>query len=237
MARNQQAGSNVGAAPAWGFDDTTGDFLPGIGDVAYDKARSVGNLLTSRALVNNFLPSGLAIVQTANGTETNTYTTRVAIHGTLVNAFNFPGTLVAGTFPAGVLSLVGRTLRIRASGTLGATSTPNLTVDIGLGAGILATTGALAMATATSPAPWFLDVQATVQTAGASGVVISEGFFLYSTTSSVVVVPWTMGNSTRGTGLSADLTTALALSLNATCGTSNAANRIICNTLSCEILF
>jgi hypothetical protein len=229
----------------WLFDSNQYDLVPaliGPQDLVRGIGRQPGSgQVIGRAFVNQLLPVGLAFVQTVSGTETNTFTTRVAINGTLVNANNIgdvaAATQTAGTFTAGALSLVGRTLRVRASGTLGTTSTPNLTIDVALGSNILATTGVLATATATSPAPWILDVQATVQTAGSSGVVISEGLFSYSTSSSVVVIPWTMGNSTRGTGLSIDLTASQLFSINATCGTSNGSNRIICNTCTVELLF
>lgn len=229
----------------WLFDSNQYDLVPattGPQDLIRGIGRQAGSgAVINRAFVNQLLPVGLAFVQTVSGTETNTFTTRVAISGTLVNANNIgdvaAATQTAGTFTAGALSLVGRTLRVHASGTLGSTSTPNLTIDVALGSNILATSGALAMATATSPAPWILDVQATVQTAGSSGVIISEGLFSYSTSSGVVVLPWTMGNSTRGTGLSIDLTAAQLISINATCGTSNSSNRIICNVFTTEILF
>lgn len=239
MTLQTQGAPYIGGNTAWAWDDAAGDFVPVIGNATVDLLRGIGRS-SSRSLVNQFLPTGTAMVQSANGTETNTFTTRVAIGGTFLNAFNFNGTQVAGTFPAGALSLVGRTIRIKAGGTLGTTGTPNYTIDLALGAAganVLATTGALAMATATSPAPWGLDVTATVQTAGASGVVISEGLFYYSSTSSVVVLPWTMGNSTRGTGLSIDLTTALAFNIFATSSASSASNRIICNTLTVEVLY
>lgn len=230
MAFTGQAAPYVAGGVAWAWDDTTGDFIPVSGQAGIDLGRSIGDL-TRRALVNKILPSGVLMYQSGQGAETNTFTTRVAINGTLVNTFKYAATQTAGTFPAGFLSKVGRQIGIRASGTLGCTATPNLTIDIGLGAGVLATTGALALATATSPAPWVLDVRATVLTAGASGVVVSEGLFSYSTSSSVVTIPWTVGNTVRGTGLSADLTAALAFTLNATCSASSASNRIICDQL------
>lgn len=241
MTLSTQGAPYLGGNTNWLWDDAAGDFVPVQGNTAIDLTRGIGRS-ASRALINQWLPTGTAIVQSANGAETNTFTTRVAIGGTYLNAFNFNGTQVAGTFPPGALSLVGRTIRVKAGGTLGTAgaSTPNLTVDIGLGvagANVLATTGVLAMATTTSPAPWGLDVTATVQTAGASGVVISEGLFYYSSTSSVVVLPWTMGNTVRGTGLAIDLTAALAFNIFATQGTSNAANRIIQNYCTVEILF
>jgi hypothetical protein len=243
---------NIDGNQLWRYDDVAGDFVPVVGNAPTDLRRGIGRFSAipvggvagdaaiARALANGFLPPGIAFVQSVRGAETNTFTTRVAIGGTFLNAFNLAATQVVGTFPAGALNLLGRTLRVRASGTLGTTGTPNLTIDLALGAAganVLATSGVLALAAATSPAPWFLDVQATVVTVGASGAIISEGLFSYSTSSSVVVIPWTLGNSTRGTPLTIDLTAALAFNIYATCGTSDVANRIRCDTLVAEVLF
>lgn len=232
------------AGTGWAFDNTQNDLVPttaalGPNDLKQSVGRQLGSgINASRALVNQHLPVGLYMVQTVAGAETNTFTTRVSITGTLVNsATSGDAAQVAGTFPANALSVVGRTIRIRAGGTCGTTGTPNLTIDYALGANILATTGVLAMQAVTSPAIWWSEVQATVTTAGSSGVVISNGHFSFSGSSGVLVTPWTMGNTTRGTGLSVDLTATQAFTINATCGTSNASNRIICTNLTVEILF
>jgi hypothetical protein len=249
MTLSTQGFPYVGGTTAWEYDDVAGDHVPVFGPATpADLLRGVGRQLTgglaSRALVNQLLPPGILFVQPANGTETNTFTTRVAINNAaLLKGFSdasFGVAAVANTIPAGALNLVGRTMRIKASGTLGTTGTPNLTIDVALGsagASVVATTGVLALAAVTTPAPWTMDVIATVQVAGSSGTIISEGLFSYSTTSSVVVLNWTMGNTTRGTPVTLDLTAAQLFTLNATCGTSNALNRIICNTCLVELLY
>src|ERR1039458_3525411 len=113
----------------WLFDSVNYDLVPAT-TAPQDLVRGIGRqpgsgAVINRALVNQLLPVGLAFVQPANGTETNTFTTRVAINGTLTNCNNIgdvaAATQTAGTFTAGALSLVGRTIRVRASGTLGTT--------------------------------------------------------------------------------------------------------------------
>lgn len=251
MTITTQEAPYIGGGTCWGFDDTSGDQVPTAGNAPIDMTRGMGRMTTvpvgggaaalSRALANNFLPVGLAIVDGTNGPEINTTTTRTAMCGGMQNTFNFGGGAgVGGTFPAGSLNLVGRTLRFHCSGNMGCTSTPNLTLDISFGATgslVMATTGVLALATATTPAPWVMDVYATVQSTGSTATIISEGIFQYSTTSSVLVIPWTMGNTTRGVPLTLDLTVAQSVMVYATFGTSNALNRIIMNICTCEILY
>jgi hypothetical protein len=250
MTLQTQSAAFISPNVTWLDDDAAGDTVPCIGNTPIDLYRGYGRMYSTpvgggtavlaRSLVNQFLPAGLAMVQTVPGAETNTFTTRVLVSGTLVNTFNFNGTQVAGTFPAGSLNLLGRTIRIKATGTMGNTSTPNFTFDYALGtsgANVLATTGSLASQAVTTPGQWYSEVQATVTTAGASGVIQSGGHFSFQGTTGVLVTPWTMGNSTKGTGLSVDLTTALAFGMYATCGASSASNRVIVSTLTVEILY
>jgi hypothetical protein len=239
MTLSTQGAPYIGGGTAWQWDDAAGDLVPVNGNATSDLYRGFGRS-SSRALVNQFLPAGLAMVQTVPGAETNTFTTRVAINGTLVNTFNFNGTQVAGTFPAGALNVLGRTIRIKSTGTMGTSATPNFTFDYALGtagANVLATTGVLAAQAVTTPGQWYSEVQATVTTAGSSGVVQSGGHFTFAGSSGVLVTPWSMGNSTKGTGLSIDLTAALAFGMYATCGTSSGSNRVIVSTLTVEILY
>lgn len=236
MTLSTQGAPYLGGNTAWQWDDAAGDLVPVNGNAASDLYRGFGRS-ASRALVNQWLPAGIAMVQTVPGAETNTFTTRVAINGTLVNTFNFNGTQVAGTFPAGALNVLGRTIRIKSTGTIGTTSTPNFTIDYALGSNILATTGVLAAQAVSTPGQWYSEVQATVTTIGSSGVIASGGHFTFAGTSGVLVTPWAMGNTTKGTGLSVDLTAALAFGMYATCGTSSGSNRVIVSTLTVEILY
>lgn len=228
-------------ATGWLFDSNNLDLVPaltGPQDLVRGVGRQAGSGLTiGRSLVNQMLPPGLAMVQTVPGAETNTFTTRVAIQGTLVNPMTIgDAAQTAGTFPAGALNLLGRTLRISGGGTMGSTSTPNFTIDLGLGAGVLATTLAKAVVAITSPGSFHFVMLSTVTTAGASGVMNTTGKLNYASATNVTNT-WALANSTPGTGLSVDLTTALALSVNATCSASSASNRIILTNLVVEILF
>lgn len=241
MTLQTQAAVTSGGFTNWAWDDVFGNWVPVSGASPIDLIRGIGDQgQGGRALVNNYLPPGLAFVMSTFGAETNTFTTRVAIGGTFLNAFKLAATQTAGTFPAGALNKVGRTVRITATGNLGTTATPNFTFDFALGAAganVLATTGSLAInAAATTPAQWMMDVVATVQTAGSSGVITSGGTFCYATATDVTYT-WAMGNSTVGTGLTVDLTAALAFNLFATCGTSSASNRVIANTCIVEVLY
>jgi hypothetical protein len=222
---------------------TNGDIVPRNGNAASDLQRGLGMLFTGtaaapaphRALHNQLLPRGLYLVQTVPGTALASFTTRASLSGTFVNSATVGGAQVAGTISAGALNLLGRTIAIKAWGTLGVTGTPNYTVDVALGTNILATTGVRAMAAATSPLGWYLDVAATVTTAGASGVVVSGGTFTAGENSAVVSFPLT--NSTPGTGLSIDLTAAYAFTLNATSSASDPANTLKCYGTIVEIIF
>jgi hypothetical protein len=230
------------SATGWAFDSVNNDLVPAT-LAPQDLVRGVGRmagsgLVISRALVNQLCPVGLAMVQTVPGAETNTFTSRVSILGTLVNSMTMgDGSQVAGTFTAGTLNLLGRTVRITGGGTIGTTGTPNFTFDVGLGAGVLATTQSLAVnAAITTPANFNFSVVATVTTAGSSGVVVSSGQFNFASATNVTNT-WALANSTPGTGLSTDLTAAGAITFNATCGTSNASNRVRLFNFLVEVLF
>lgn len=228
----------------WQFDSVNGDLVPlNSSQSNYgDLIRSIGRQATSslpigRALVNQMIPVGTYMVQTAAGAENNTFTSRRAIQGTLSNTATVgDAAQVAGTFPAGALNVLGRTIRITGGGTSGTTGTPNWTLDIGLGSGVLATTNALAAVATTSPANFWFQVISTVTTVGASGVLNSCGQVNWSSATNATQ-SWPFANSTPGTGLTADLTSALALTVNATCSASSASNRIQLTNLVVEILF
>jgi hypothetical protein len=230
-------------ATGWAFDSNNLDLTPATAALApNDLKQSVGRQLgsgiaASRALVNQMEPVGLYMIQTVPGAETNTFTSRVSITGTLINTGSIgDSTQTAGTFPAGALNVLGRTIRWSGWGTIGTTGTPNWTFDIGFGAAIVATTGVLATnAAITTPANFFFQVYSVVTTVGSSGVVQSGGTITMASATNVTAT-WTMGNSTPGTGLTSNLTTALSPLFNATCGTSNASNRVLLTGFTAEIL-
>lgn len=243
MALIQQGAANLAnSGIGWVTDSTALDIVPAL-TTPQDLVRSIGRQAGSgvtigRALCNQLCPVGLAMVQTVPGAETNTFTTRVSILGTLVNSMTMgDGSQVAGTFTAGTLNLLGRTLRFTGGGTMGTTATPNFTFDVGLGAGVLSTTGSLAINNAiTTPANFNFSIIATVTTAGSSGVVVSSGQFNFASATNVTNT-WAFANSTPGTGLTSDLTAAGAITFNATCGTSNASNRVKLYNFLVEVLY
>jgi hypothetical protein len=227
----------------WQFDNTNFDFVPASGtNTIQDMARGIGRqagsgLLIGRALVNQMVPPGIAMIQTVMGAETNTFTARQDIKGTVINTMTIgDGTQTNATFPAGALNVLGRTIRVRGGGNWGATATPNFTLDVSLGAGVLATTSVCALAAITTPQNFAFDFISTCTTIGASGVMTSAGIFQGQITT-ITTFPIAMTNTVVGTGLTADLTTALALSVGVTWGASNALNRVRLTNLVVEILY
>jgi hypothetical protein len=225
------------------LDSTAGDIAPASAAATYqDLVRGIGHQGTAaagtlgRALVNQLCGGGVAMVQTVPGAEANTFTTRQAVTGTLVNTNTLGDTAqAAGTFAANALNVLGRTIRVRGGGTWGVTATPNFTFDIALGTNILATTQAFATSAVTSPQNFYFDFLSTVTTIGASAVMNTVGIFVGQITS-LTSFPASMGNSTPGTGLTLDLTATQAVSANATWGASSASNRIRLFNLIVEIL-
>lgn len=233
-------GNLVPAGTGWLIDSTNYDFVPAVGSAPVpstsnvnDAVRSFGRQAGSavpiaRTLLNQMVPASVYMMQTVPGAETNTFTARAPIQGTLINLGSIgDGIQVAGTFPAGALNVVGRVIRCSGGGTMGTNaSTPNFTFDVALGANILATTGSLAtVAAVATPANFWFTTISTVITVGSSGTIQTVGCFNYfSGTNVTYTIP--MANSTPGTALSLDLTATQAVSFNATCGTSHANNRV-----------
>lgn len=244
----QDATSLTPAGTGWLLDSNNLDFVPAAvpgaggstlnyGDVTRSFGRQAGSGEPySRAFVNQIVPASVYMMQTAIGAETNTFTTRAPITGTLINlGFVGDAAQTAGTFPAGALNKVGRVIRCSGGGTMGTTSTPNFTFDIALGTNILATTGSLVTVAVTTPANFWFSTISTVITAGSSGTIQTVGVFNYATATNVTKT-WPMANSTPGTALSLDLTATQAVSFNATCGTSSSSNRVRLYNFMVEIL-
>jgi hypothetical protein len=228
-----------GARTIFGIDSTNSSLVPADG---IDFSHSLGGVnlagTTQRLLVNNLAPVGAFAWQTVIGAETNTFTSRVAIHGTLVSPTTYPTAPTAGTFPAGALNVLGRTIRVTGGGNSGTTGTPNWTLDFALGAAgasVVGTTGALAAVATTSPANFTFSLISTVTTIGASGVMTTTGTVNWASATNATAT-WAIANSTVGTGLTLDLTAAQACGVFATCGTSNASNRIRLTNLLIEVL-
>jgi hypothetical protein len=142
--------------------------------------------------------------------------------------------------PVGYLSSVGKrssSMKIRASGQVGSTSTPTFTFTLRLltttswsaGGLVLGTSNAITAGSTVTLAPWQLDVDVTLRTLAAAG----------SATTTVVTIGTIsgLGFPTVGCIPAANVTPALAtidasvqyyLFLSCACGTSNSLNLINC---------
>jgi hypothetical protein len=183
---------------------------------------------------NGFTSVGLFASTIAAGSAYGNSTTPTNVEGAFVGPITGSP---AGTFPAAFLNTVGKVFRVRASGIIADTATPNLTVAVLLGTTVIATTAAQALVAITGTAQWTLDVTCTVTGAGASGSVLSFGKFDYNTTSAILVATWRCANSTVGTATTpVDLTVAQALHVQATWGTQSASNTLTCGSVTVELL-
>ena len=161
-------------------------------------------------------------------TNVSASTTETTLTGTGVG----PSTLPASFFMA------GKTLRVRARGTLSSTAVPG-TFEIRLrmysSAGYVAIldTGAQTVTGSLVDRSWWLDGDLTCRTTGASGTVManSGGFQYYS-----AVTGLTGFDTANRTATTLDTTVVQTPGLTAQWGTSNASNSITCTHLSYEVL-
>jgi len=148
------------------------------------------------------------------------------------------------TIPANYLQ-DGRTLRLRAFGAYGTTSTPTLIFTIrwgGVAGTVLAKSATVTTTSgvgggASMTAPWSFEAVIQVRANGSSGSLMTNGeVILYTSTAGTAGTVTNYGmpmplasGSTGGTtpvAVTADLTADTALSFTATWGTSNSANSI-----------
>lgn len=226
----------------FGVDDTIGSILPGPIAAAADGAMSLGGSTTAgtgaRFLTNYGFPTAGDVFQSVAGAAYNTSVAATNIQGTVLGPSAYGATAqAAGTLQPGRLNLVGRTLRVRAFGSIANTVTPNLTMAILLGTNVIVTSGVQATATITGTSIWRLEADIVCRTAGASGVLFGSGLFSYFTTGPTVGVTWQIANPTPFTGVTLDLTAAYALNIQATWGTSSASNNMTCHQVTAEILY
>lgn len=188
---------------------------------------------SSQPVANGFIPVGLVASNTASGAAFNTYTAATNIEPTAlagVQGFN----ATPGLVPANHLNQVGKVFRIKAGGMFGVTGTPNFTFAILMGTTVIATTGVQAGAAATSMT-FNAEVTCVVTATGASGTVLSTGWFQYFTTAPVAVT-WRMTNTTAGTADTVDLTADKQLHLQGTWSASSASNTTTVNYFTVEFL-
>lgn len=233
MATSPNAGfwSSVSGLTEWLYDSTSNLFTPRQDNAGY----SIGSQ-DYRALVNGYLPPGVFLVaRGGTALASSTAETSLFTGATLSGATAISGTVpsggTAGTFPAGSLNVAGKVIRVRASGVLGNTGTPDLTVKLYYGSTALGTaTGT--MATITTTKAWTLNMDLVVTATGATGTVKGDGKFVYNT-SAIAGVTWDIENSG---GSTVDLTAAGAFTIKGTWSASSSSNTIanICTVV--EIL-
>lgn len=131
------------------------------------------------------------------------------------------------TLAAAYLSVVGRSMVIRASGFLSDTgATPTLTLRFKYGTTTLCATVAVGTPGTDSNAAWTLEATFTVRTTGASGTVFAQGWLTYAN----VVYPML----TTAT-VTIDTTTSTALNLTAQWSASASSNTITCTDLAVQM--
>lgn len=136
--------------------------------------------------------------------------------GTLIGSGAGTLTLPANFFKA------GRTLMIKALGTITNTGTPTLRINFKLGSTIILDTSSITMVTLTGTRVFTAEAVITCRSVGGSGTVIGQGFLAYNATTN------TMNRiDTPLTGaVTVDTTGTLAVNVTATWGTANASNVI-----------
>lgn len=189
------------------------DIIPHVDDVAGTPTTKKVTL----TLVDELFRTGdLAAVETASATVAST-----VVETTIIGTVS--GSL---TLPAGYLT-AGRCVRLQAWGVVSDTGTPNLTIKAKFGSTVLASTGAVALASGITNLGWKLEALITCRTTGVTGTVFVQGEFTYGT----VRLPM----ATVAT-VTVDTTGALVINLSAEWGTSSASNTITCTNMIVERL-
>lgn len=192
---------------------------PAVGGAA--KARHYYDTATRRVYVS-LNGSAFAVVPLTLGTQTASATVANTTSQT-----TFLGTVTGEkTVPAGGL-VIGKSLRIRASGVLSSTGTPNLTIVAKLGSTTVATTGVVAQTGTPSNVGWELTVDVTCRTVGASGTVFAQGCFRYGS----VFMPLA-----ATAAVTIDTTAALIVDLMATWSVADSGNTLTGSNCTLEIV-
>lgn len=151
----------------------------------------------------------------------------------------YPPVIIPAGFWANMGSQ-GKSIRVRASGQLGSTSTPTFTFTLRLltsttwsaGGVSLGVSGAISANTTVTLAPWFLDAQIILRTLalGAASTVATMGaIYSGAAFSAGGAIP---ANNVAPTATTVDNSVTYYLFVSCACGTSNAANLINMQTLS-----
>jgi hypothetical protein len=128
---------------------------------------------------------------------------------------------------------IGKTILVKATGTISTTGTPNFTMAVSLNttqgtynsSGILATTAATAQGSGESSVPWELEVIATCTATGASGTILANGTWkVYPTGTTLIAAR--CANATPNTPLTISTESAYYVELAGTWSASSASNAV-----------
>lgn len=135
---------------------------------------------------------------------------------------------------------VGRGIRIEATGVLGCTGTPTMTLTIRGGAAanittapLLAGTAAMTLASGLTAVPWKLSIDlilSAIGAAGANSTLRGQGTVMIGGATAAIWPIWG-GGASPGTIATVDTSIVNFLNVNAACSASNAANTITLNQL------
>ena len=140
------------------------------------------------------------------------------------------------TLPAGYM-YVGQRIRLIGYGIFSTTGTPNLTLGGyygGVAGTALATTGAVATGSGAASWPWRLQLEIYVRSLGSSGTVWVNGIVWLGTSLTAMSPLWIPNSQTQP--VTVNTTTANALTIGATWGTSSSSNTITCEDAYIEAI-
>ena len=137
------------------------------------------------------------------------------------------------TVPTAILNVVGRVIRVQASGTFNTHTTgPTLRLEIRLGGVNMVDSGARTMAASIVTRRWFIEGNIVVWTTGVSGTVMPQGDAGFYTAGTTLLPADTAVTAT----VTRDTTVDQLLTIVSTFGTANANNNIILRELIVEML-
>jgi hypothetical protein len=207
--------STIGAATVTRFT-AYANSSPTNGDVwlnSTTKGLSYYNTTTSHAVSSCLINQVAAVSYNTSTTETTL----------LASAY----TLQANYLTA------GKTLRIRAFGTIGNTGTPTLTLKVKLGGATVCSTGAVTMSTITGSMLFALEADVVIRTAGGSGTAIGYISGQYQTAYNAALLSMSAPTSSTTT---IDTTANSSFDITAQWSASSASNAIVITGLTVESL-
>jgi hypothetical protein len=192
------------------------------GDIWHDSTQLA--LQTKVAGIKQTL-SGCIFTSTATQTFSNTTTETTAL-GTGVGTLTLPANFFA----------VGKTVRVRARGTMGTTGTPTLRIRLKLGSLAVLDTTALTLPSLAAATAWAFDGEVVCRTVnGASSTAASSGTFVFGDASGNFA-PARIATLNPVASTTFDVASSYAVDLTAQWGTASASNIINGFTVTVEVL-